>query len=66
MKRLFSRVTSVVAFTLLVASSMTANAACRPNSCWQNYQQCVYGGGDANECYFTYERCLYKHGCPVP
>jgi hypothetical protein len=66
MKRFSIRPTVAACALVLLTASAIADAACRPNSCWQQYQTCIANGGGGDQCYTNYELCLYRNGCPVP
>lgn len=66
MKRFSIRPTVAVCALVLLTASAIADAACRPNNCWQQYQTCRANGGTTIDCYTAYETCLYRNGCPVP
>lgn len=51
--------------TLMIAGTL-ANAACSPNTCYQQFRQCRSSGVSYYECYSRYEDCLARHGCPIP
>lgn len=64
MKR--STIASVMAGLVLFASALSADAYCRPNNCYREFQQCRVSGVPFYECYSRYEDCLARYGCPIP
>lgn len=66
MKRKLLRTTlAASAFVLLTASAL-ADAACRPNTCYQQFNQCRASGVPFATCYAAYENCLIRNGCQIP
>lgn len=66
MKRKLLRTTlAATAFVLLTASAL-ADAACRRNTCYQQFNQCRASGIPFATCYGAYEDCLIRHGCQIP
>lgn len=61
-----ARLSAAICALVLLSASALADAACRPNTCWQQYTNCRAQGVPLDECYTRYELCLYRHGCPVP
>jgi hypothetical protein len=56
---------AATAFVLLSASAF-ADAACRRNTCYQQYTQCRASGTPFAICYGAYEDCLIRNGCQIP
>lgn len=66
MKRKLLRTTlAATAFVLLTASAL-ADAACRRNTCYQQFNQCRASGVPFATCYAAYEDCLIRNGCQIP
>jgi uncharacterized protein YgiB involved in biofilm formation len=53
------------AFVMLTASAL-ADAACRPNTCYKQLNQCRASGTPYIICYGAYEDCLLRNGCQIP
>lgn len=64
MKR--STLAALMAGVVLFVSALSADAYCRPNTCYRQFLQCRASGVPYQECYFRYEDCLARHGCPIP
>lgn len=66
MKRKSLRTALIATALVLLTSSAYADAACRPNTCYQQLRQCRATGTPYIICYGYYEDCLARNGCPIP
>ncbi len=64
MKR--SKIAALTAGLCLMIAAACADAACRPNTCYQKFNQCRASGTPFTTCYAAYEDCLIRNGCQIP
>lgn len=66
MKRKLLRTTLAATALALLTASALADAACRRNTCYQQFNQCRASGVPFATCYASYESCLIRNGCQIP
>ncbi len=64
MKR--SKIAALTAGLCLMIAGAYADAVCRPNTCYQKFNQCRASGTPFATCYAAYEDCLIRNGCQIP
>jgi hypothetical protein len=66
MKRKSFRTALAATALVLLTASTFADAACRRNTCYLQYNQCRASGTPFAVCYGAYEDCLIRNGCQIP